>query len=544
MLLTGPLAYGAESPDLDQTTRLAALGKVWGLLKYYHPEVAKGEIDVDALLVNAIPGVKAAVDYDSFNQEIDNLIQQAGDVSNEYNSETPAHPNEALFKWLKDETVFSDEVVKKLTTLQKKHVPVENYWVQTAFTQGNATFNNEKRYDQPYYPDENFRLLGLFRYWNAVQYFFAYHDDMDQDWDTSLREFIPRVIAAGDAIEYGLVIKELATRLNDSHAFVYGGYLNWYFGFYQPPVEARYIEGKTVITRTVPGMMDPGSELLVGDIILKTHNQDIEDFRNDNLKDINASNQSVVDRNLCDFVIRGRSTQLAFTVLRGGFTIDITVKSHYYWDVADAFANLDQQLDHWKILPGNIGYVHMGIAEIQDVAPMMEAMKDTKAIIFDIRNYPNFILYYLCPYLNPGAEAFCQITYPSLDYPGEYLDRDALLYCSWYDNPDYYKGRVIILLDDRTQSRAEFVTMAIQTAPDSTVIGSQTAGADGNVSFVWLPGYIITYFTGLGIYYPDYTPTQRIGIVPDINIRPTVTGIQSGKDEVLERAISFIENNQ
>ncbi len=82
--------------------------------------------------------------------------------------------------------------------------------------------------------------------------------------------------------------------------------------------------------------------------------------------------------------------------------------------------------------------------------------------------------------------------------------------------------------------------MALQTAPDVIGIGSQTAGADGNVKLVNLPGGIRVYFTGLGVYYPDGRETQRIGIVPDIEIKPTIKDIAEDKDKLMEKAIDHI----
>jgi hypothetical protein len=35
-------------------------------------------------------------------------------------------------------------------------------------------------------------------------------------------------------------------------------------------------------------------------------------------------------------------------------------------------------------------------------------------------------------------------------------------------------------------------------------------------------------------------PTQRVGIVPDIDVKPTVAGIRAGRDEVLEAGIREI----
>jgi C-terminal processing protease CtpA/Prc len=44
--------------------------------------------------------------------------------------------------------------------------------------------------------------------------------------------------------------------------------------------------------------------------------------------------------------------------------------------------------------------------------------------------------------------------------------------------------------------------------------------------------------SGIGVFYPDGTPTQRIGIIPDLEVRPTIEGIRDGRDEVLESGVS------
>jgi hypothetical protein len=71
-------------------------------------------------------------------------------------------------------------------------------------------------------------------------------------------------------------------------------------------------------------------------------------------------------------------------------------------------------------------------------------------------------------------------------------------------------------------------------------MGSTTAGADGNVSEIPLPGGLRSLISGIGVFYPDKRPTQRIGILPDLEIVPTVAGIRDGRDEVLEAALGAI----
>ena len=82
--------------------------------------------------------------------------------------------------------------------------------------------------------------------------------------------------------------------------------------------------------------------------------------------------------------------------------------------------------------------------------------------------------------------------------------------------------------------------MAFRSAPKAIVVGSTTAGADGNVSGIPLPGGSRTMISGIGVFYPNKSPTQRIGIIPNIEVKPTVAGIREGRDEVLEEALRQI----
>ena len=82
--------------------------------------------------------------------------------------------------------------------------------------------------------------------------------------------------------------------------------------------------------------------------------------------------------------------------------------------------------------------------------------------------------------------------------------------------------------------------MALRATPHCVLLGSPTAGADGNVSRLVLPGNVLTALSGIGIYYPDGRATERIGLVPDIAVRPTSAGLRAGKDELRERAVELI----
>ncbi len=73
--------------------------------------------------------------------------------------------------------------------------------------------------------------------------------------------------------------------------------------------------------------------------------------------------------------------------------------------------------------------------------------------------------------------------------------------------------------------------------PKVIKIGSQTSGADGNITYFMLSQDIQSGFSNLGVYYPNSDSTQRIGIVPDSVVTLTIAGIMQGRDEVLEKAL-------
>lgn len=61
------------------TERLAALGRLWGAIKYFHPYLAYKDIDWDGALVRVIPQIKAARTPNEYRQAISNLVQVLND---------------------------------------------------------------------------------------------------------------------------------------------------------------------------------------------------------------------------------------------------------------------------------------------------------------------------------------------------------------------------------------------------------------------------------------------------------------------------------
>ena len=148
---------------------------------------------------------------------------------------------------------------------------------------------------------------------------------------------------------------------------------------------------------------------------------------------------------------------------------------------------------------------------LEDLPHMMEELTNTKAIIFDLRGYPAFIWDEVVGYFNYEKKVSASYTQPDLTYPGRFImsNADSI----GRRNPSPYKGKVVILMNEETQSRGESFVMALQTIEGAITVGRQTSGADGNVAEYTLFDDKTTWITGLGVFYPDGRETQRIGII-------------------------------
>ena len=198
----------------------------------------------------------------------------------------------------------------------------------------------------------------------------------------------------------------------------------------------------------------------------------------------------------------------------------------------------DHPGETFRKLSPEVAYLKLSSVRAAQAGTYIESAAGTKGLVIDIRNYPSeFVVFALGSRLVDRPTPFARFTNGDPANPGAFRWTPPI---SLGPASPRYEGKIVILVDEASQSQSEYTTMAFRSAKNATVVGSTTAGADGNVSPIPLPGGLRSMISGIGVFYPDKKPTQRIGIVPDIEARPTLKGIRSGRDEVLEAALRHI----
>ena len=197
----------------------------------------------------------------------------------------------------------------------------------------------------------------------------------------------------------------------------------------------------------------------------------------------------------------------------------------------------------------NIGYIDPGVLKKGEIEDLMEAFADTEGMIVDLRSYPSvFIPYLLGEYITPEPKQFASMSFQNRAVPGSFLVQNNLLsgagvmkknHMSKKEYPAYH-GKVVILMNETSQSQSEFTVMALRQSPNAVVVGSPSIGADGNVVKISLPGRVNMYMSGLGVFTPEGGQTQRVGLTPDVECYPTVEGLRDNRDELIEKAVEII----
>ena len=409
----------------------------------------------------------------------------------------------------------------------------------------------DKPYDDMEYPPAEYRVLAAFRTWAVINYFFPYREFMGEDWDDTLRQFIPRMEAAKDALDYDLAVAEMVTHIHDSHGFLTSPVLRKYFGEASAPVRVRMIEGLPVITAFTDADAAKAAGLEIGDVVLKVDGREASHLIAERLKYTpHSTPQSGMYWATEQSLVRGPNDSTATFTVRDLHDqvreVKVPRKMKYVSKTQG-----DRTSEVLRLLPGNLGYADLDRLSVSQVDEMFEKFKDCPAIIFDVRGYPQGTAWQIAPRLTEKndvvAAMFKRRDPRSPDLPnGELFSSQTFTtFLQRMPRTDKwrYHGRTVMLIDERTISQAEHTGLFLEAANGTKFIGSPTQGANGDVTNYSLPGGINVHFSGQGVWHADGRQLQRVGLQPTVEMRPTLEGIRAGKDEVLDRAIEYLQHD-
>lgn len=540
-----------KNKDDLKVYNLKKLCKVWGYVKYSHPAFLLGEKDWDEELLNLIPIIEESKNEKEVNNilygwfiglgEIDYGNYQGKfiewEIAKEEDKIVQADTN-----WIKDKSYLGDSLseallqIREIPELNRSKAPVLFEKVLSTF------FANEKIYKDMDYSDSRYRLLSLFRFWNAIEYYYPYLDILDDDWNLILEEYIEIMLSGIDKHSYNQTLASLSTKLHDGHTFFSGTQLEDVFEFYEiefgkyiAPVYLTKAEGKYVVERIENEYKDT-CPLLVGDIPIEINGKKIEDVIEYLKKYISIPNNEKTLNPMGSMILISHEKIMNITVLRDNDKIEYELKGMPF-----NLYNYNNIEEDYKILENNIGLINPSKLKFDEVDMIMKDFKNTDGIIIDLRQYPKSNFAFLQEYLFDKRISYASFSIPSRAVPGVFINTEKF---TEFSTELIYENPIVILMSETTQSAGEPSVLSLREASNVTVMGENSIGANGDISFIQLPCGNAISFSAIGVYTAEGKQTQRIGLSPDIDMEKTIEGVREGRDEYIEEAIKYILENK
>ena len=534
----------------EKEKSLVALGQLWGFLKYHHPIVAEGKLDWDTELIKIIPTVMNAQNEDEWKIILDNWFDRLPVVEITQKDSIPLSRVivKADYGELFNIAYFNQNTIDKLQFILDNTQIKENHFIKLNLHRTSdeplVTIINEPIYEDMAFPELSYRILALFRYWNIVNYFFPYRELCDTKWSNVLPEMLPEFVCAENQRQYSLACLKLCTKIDDSHGHVQYNDTTMVYEIYgrrKVPFETKFVEDKLVVALFSSDSVGIEKEVSVGDIITTINGEKVETVVERLLPYTPASNYGGKLRDIARKILLTNDNDLTLSFLQNGKHVNKTIQTYdiKHLKIPNYF-NPRPNEEGYKIIQDSIGYIFPANSKREErESEVARIMSNTKGLIIDLRCYPSdYNAIDIAPYLMKNWRYYCRQSFSNISMPGYFLITNE--YPMPSNEIGSYPYKVVLIVNEYTQSQAEDHTFFYYLAPQVTIIGSTTAAANGAEFSFPLPGGITTYMTGIGAYYPDGTCMQRIGVKIDKEIKPTIDGIKKGKDEPLEKAIEIV----
>jgi len=533
-----------DKTDSFQVENLVALCNLWGFVKYYSPSSLKNNINRDSELLSLIPKIINVKYIRDRNKILEQSFVPFRFQDIKADCQNCQETKSELFGNIK----LSTNINAYLCHLIEHFHSINSNYVMLLPTIQNPIFNDEIEYSDKTCPSATVRILALFRYYNIVKYFYVNKDLADGGWDDDiLREFVPKFFDAKDHKKYLLTCLELISRINDTHAVILDNtLLDTIKGIYMSPFKAEFVEKKLIVTDYYTDNKNVTDKVLIGDIIHRIDGIAVDSLVSKYKKYTPSSNYPTMLRNIASssgFLLRSERDKIRIDIERNRYRMELLLPRMPISQIAPSVDYINKTKTPFRQIETNILYIYAGLLKESDIDSLKTIGNKYKMIIVDLRCTPSaFIPYSFGEWLKNSISPFAKLSTIDINSIGKFKFVQTLE--NGMNKNTNINRRVAIVVNEHTQSEAEFTAMALQTIPGSKTIGSMTAGADGDVSGICLPGGIRTRISGIGIYYPNGERTQCKGIKIDFFMKPTIKGIVTGRDDLLDRAIKYVKNGR
>lgn len=377
------------------------------------------------------------------------------------------------------------------------------------------------------------RWAGIIITWNVFEHFFPYFDLLEVDWNNSLSQALSRTYHDHDEYDFLRTLRKLTASLKDGHIYISNRRL-FPKESHLLPVAWEWVEGRLVITEVLDD-----SPLRVGDVIRKIDGKDSQKFFEDFAQYVSAGTKGRLEYRVASASLHGtKGSSVELLVEHADGTVEpVKLERNLSWN---EYNNLLTLKEASKQISEDIYYLNIDQISMEEIKSLLPELKKVQAVICDLRGYPNSNDEFIQHLLTVKDTSSQWMKVPRIIYP----HRENMIGFgahSWGLEPlkPHIDAEIIFIIDGSAISYSESYMGFIDHYDLATIVGQPTAGTNGNVNILNLPGEYSIRWTGMRVEKHDGSQHYAVGITPDVWINRTIEGIRSGEDEFLSKAIEI-----
>lgn len=383
--------------------------------------------------------------------------------------------------------------------------------------------------------DRYTRLADALQLWGALRYFYPYGEVVAVPWNTALDQALQSAAQDADRFAFDKTLNQMMTELRDGHAWVRGPYAQDEF---VPAVRIAIINGHSYVAPRVAqqGGICAASPLPLGSEVVAVDGEPVATRRlaiAHARRTASENAQLPVDE---AYLLAGQANSPAlirYRDARGRTTTTLLRRDTKMFELG-----CGPQAPAVYLLAPGIVYVDMSKATGPALQTAMPQLMSANTIIFDARVYSVAGVTFL------GHFAARDLLVPHMDIPLIYGPRpedrqwDRLQQHVAPLTPAIH-ANVFYLAGAASMSAAETYLQTVKYYGLGTIVGQRTAGTNGDIASIALPGGYTAYWTGLRVLKQDGQTFHGVGIEPDVTVTPTLRELLGGRDTVLEAALAL-----
>ncbi len=384
------------------------------------------------------------------------------------------------------------------------------------------------------FPPLEFRLLGLFNFWNAVNNFHPYKNLFAENGDSLLMTYIPKVISSTDAISFHTTMMEFTAQISDSHRAFISPISDSIYGNYYCPFFGRYINDSLVVVYLYGNVVEDSIDIKLGDVIIAIDNIPIEEKEKNIQSLVSGANRSVIQRNIAHHILKSNDSISTLRMIRQNKEIEIRIKKYHLKQLI--YVNTFTKDTIIKTSSKNIIYLNLSQINNSEFKSILTNNKTDK-LILDLRYGVNYDIEFnkcLMKKISFKKILYGYSYFPCYSTPTKYYLKPL--------KKNYQKTNMILIVNEYTQSYSELIAAKLTIYNNIKIIGSTTAGALHDAVFINLPGKISVSFTRSKFISSVLPEIYGNGLKLDYALKEEVSDIKSNQDIYLKVATQLLEN--